>query len=273
MKTNDTYQLLLRKLIDEGSHQVSRKYNTLEVIGNSTTIDMKKPLITLSERFLGYKFACAEASWILAGDNKVETIKPFSKVIDQFSDDGVHFFGAYGPKIIDQIEYIGRCFKQDINSRQAVLNIWREKPPVSRDIPCTLSLQFIIRGNTLHVIDTMRSSDVWLGIPYDWFSISMVGAYTAIYLRNLLHLDIQLGTLTINAGSQHSYANDFGYSTVDLLRVVTSGRKDFEYKPLDISTFNKPTDLLAHLSDLATLGFVTTENKWLSELEMHWRNK
>jgi thymidylate synthase len=282
MQCNDEYQKMITNIHNHGEKQVCRNFETYELLSNFSSIPMEQPLITLAGRKLGYKFACAEAAWMLSADNRVISIAPYSKMIARFSDDGTFFFGAYGPKIMDQIEYIGRCFKADLGSRQAVLNIWREKPPVSKDIPCTLNLQFLIRVKDnvpyLHVIDNMRSSDAWLGVPYDWFSLSMVGAYVAIYIRNLLKIDLQLGYLHMHAGSQHLYhGGSFGYKLEDAINLIGNNNIAFEYEPLDISEFDNPELFVAHLSMLASTGsgyhFIDKQIKWLFELSQYWGAK
>jgi len=64
---------------------------------------------------------------------------------------------------------------------------------------CTLTLQFMLREDRLHVIACMRSSDVWLGLPYDAFNFSMLGNILAS------QLGVALGTVTFHLGSSHLY--------------------------------------------------------------------
>jgi thymidylate synthase len=279
MLINEKYIVLIDKILSRGNIVTCRKHATMELLNNQSQIKMIEPLVTQCNRKIGYRFACAEAAWVIAGDNTVSAIKPFSKQIENFSDDGVYFFGAYGPKIVDQLEYIGRCFKNDIYSRQAVINIWREKPPVSKDIPCTLNLQFIIRQNTengllyLNTIVNMRSSDAWLGIPYDWFTFSMVSAYVVLYLRKILNNNlINLGDLYLNAGSQHLYNNAFGYTIEDAIKVAEDilVHRDFNYDPLDLNEFKSPDELFEHLSMLAMYKHGLPEINFLKELEEYW---
>lgn len=154
----------------------------------------------------------AESYWILTGDNRVSTISYYSKQIKEFSDDGLHFAGAYGPKVVAQFPFILDAFREDPQTRQAVINIWRESPRSSRDIPCTLSLQFVYRSNRLHCIATMRSSDIWLGWVYDVFNFSMISAYVLECLKKInpmLFGSAKLGNLYLTAGSQHLYEDDF----------------------------------------------------------------
>ncbi len=224
----------------------SRK--TLEIVGETTKIDMRKPVLTWANRKLNYRFMAGEAAWILSGSDKLEDIAPFNKHIAQFSDDGVRFEGAYGPKIVSQMDYVVDALIKEPTSRRAVLTIWRENPPPSRDTPCTVSVQFLIRNNLLHLVVYMRSSDVWLGLPYDLFTFSMVAGTVFLKLRDKGLKLLDLGTLTNIAGSRHLYQQD-----VDKIR-----EKNFLEEPGTINTvtdhshffvpfFYSADDLLEHL--------------------------
>ena len=183
-----------------------------EKLNNSWIIDMDDPIITIPERKLSYSFMFGEAAWMLEGRNDVESVSKYVDGVKRFSDDGVTFFGAYGPKIITQTSYVVDTLIKDNDSRQAVLNIWRENPRSSKDIPCTLSLQFFLREASdhlwLHTVATMRSNDAWLGTPYDTFNFSAISFYIACCL-NFRGLKCKLGSLNIQAGSRHIYENDF----------------------------------------------------------------
>lgn len=276
MPTNKEWLRLVSTVLNQGRLVVCRSHEIVEVLGCQSKISMTTPLVVLTDRELGYRFACAEAAWILSGDNRVSTIKPFSPMIESFSDDKVFYFGAYGPKIIDQLEYIGRALKKDLYSRQAVLTIWREKPNMgSNDIPCTISIQFIVREDqygvpTLHLFDNMRSSDTWLGVPYDWFTFSMVGAFFCLYYRKITGESLSLGNLYFTAGSQHLYTKSFGYS-LDKVKAVRDWVVDFDYAPLNWTEFKDEQALIDHLWDLARYKGRTTNYKWLKELKEYWR--
>lgn len=150
----------------------------------------------------------AEAAWIMSGMNTVRHIAPYSNRIAEFSDDGVFFKGAYGPKITDQLPYVVECLSSDKDSRQALINIWRENPRQSKDVPCTVSLQFLLREGKLFTIATMRSSDVWLGLPYDVFNFTMISVGVLLLLAKKTGEMYDLGNLTITAGSGHLYVTN-----------------------------------------------------------------
>jgi thymidylate synthase len=179
---------------------------TIESLQHTVAIDMRKPVLTVKERKLNYRFMAAEAYWILSGSDKVEHISPWNKNIAKFSDDGDVFFGAYGPKIMDQLPYVVRKLAEDPSSRQAGLTIWREKPPATLDVPCTVAMFASIRGDKLNLSVYMRSSDVWLGLPYDVFNFSMVAHLICGMFRGLPGaLEVSPGTLYLTAASSHLY--------------------------------------------------------------------
>ena len=200
MKSIDNiYSSLLRQILLNGVPVSPRGMECKEIISHTTEIDMNYPKISVPEREIGWKFRVAEAAWILSGDNRLSTIGKYSKKIGDYSDDGKYFAGAYGPPFRDQLPYILRCLTTDKSSRQAVITIWRPRPYPSEDIPCTISLQFLLRHDSIHTVATMRSSDAWLGWPYDIYNFSCITAFIA------LHLDVDIGRLYLTAGSQHLY--------------------------------------------------------------------
>lgn len=218
-----------------------RGIETKEQLCVSTQVNMNEPMVNIESRNIGKKFRYAEAAWILSGDNRVSTIAPYSKIISKFSDDGVRFFGAYGVKVVDQLPYIIQTLKDDPSSRQAVINIWRENPKKSNDVPCTLSLQFVIRNETLHCLGTMRSSDAWLGWVYDVFNFSMISLYILLQLKKQHKLKYKLGNLYLTVGSQHLYKQQWEKAKVCLEKADYF--KD-EKSPTDLEDGQQLIDLL-----------------------------
>jgi thymidylate synthase len=262
--TNEAWLGTIRCVLDDGVYlnQVNREHVprdqlTQEVICHKASFPMTGPLVTVARRKLGYRFASAEAAAILSGDNRVAAVAPYSKGIGGFSDTGYRFAGHYGPKFVDQEVWCAELLARDPASRQCVMGIWRERPAGSKDIPCTLSLQWLIRdGNvdplhvpipTLHCIATMRSSDVWLGIPYDVFTFSMMSAHLALVLREYLGIVLGLGTLHMVAGSRHLYGRDLD----DARACLDEPTAAFKYASVDLTEFNSPDHLTTHLQRLA----------------------
>lgn len=240
---NDVWIETLKQVLNHGELTSPRRKVTKE-LAKTTVTNMNYPILTIKNRELGYKFMAAEAYWILSGDNRVETIKPYSKMIENFSDDGVTFFGAYGPKFVDQSSYVVNTLREDPDSRQAVINIWREKPGKTKDVPCTLNLQWTIRNNRLDCHANMRSSDLWLGWPYDTFNFSMLSRYI-LHQLDVLHYD--LGYLYLHSSCMHLYKTDW-----------EDAEKCIEYPVRHIEPVIESTscrDLMRILRQLKEVGF------------------
>ena len=144
----------------------------------------------------------AEFLWIITGQNRADLIGKFNGEMKRFSDDGHHLSGAYGPPITDQLPWIIRQIKADPDTRQAVLTIWRPLPGESKDIPCTIVMQFMLRKSGLEMLTYMRSNDLWLGFPYDLFTFTMIQRYVASALG------VPPGPYHHHVGSLHLYDRD-----------------------------------------------------------------
>lgn len=209
MRAPEQYLDHLSAIMGLGSMEKARGLTFKEVIGKQYVVPMKNPVPNVEGRKLGLKFAVAEPFWILSGKNLLADIAPYGKMAP-YSDDGYFMSGAYGPKIVDQLGYVCKTLADDIGSRQAIINIWRERPGPSKDIPCTLSLQFIIRSGYVNCIATMRSSDAVMGLPYDSILFSLTSAYVISILKHHYGVDgLKLGKLTLTLGSAHIYDRDF----------------------------------------------------------------
>lgn len=194
-----------------GDEVAPRGKLTKEILQRTTLVDMRKPVLVVPNRRLSYTFMLAEAYWILSGDNRVSTIRPYNSRIANFSDDGEVFFGAYGPKITAQLPYVIDKLLQDRYSRQAGVNIWRECPPETKDVPCTISIFFNIRCGLLMCHVFMRSSDIWLGLPYDVFNFSMLSHLVCAKFnkQSVMSPQIKPGSLHLTAASSHLYEENF----------------------------------------------------------------
>jgi thymidylate synthase len=120
-------------------------------------------------------------------------------------DHGVNAVGK-----ISQWQETVAILSKDKDSRQAVMNIHvpSDRHPGNKDVPCTLTLQWMIRADRLHLIVNMRSNDVILGFTNDVFQFTMMQEAMMLQLRST-YPDLQLGHYYHNAGSMHIYDRHF----------------------------------------------------------------
>jgi thymidylate synthase len=212
------YPRLLEMILQDGAEISPRNQKTKEIIGmRISSTDMRNNILYHPTRNLNYRFMVAEWCWIMAGREDLATIQRYNQHYTEFSDDGIVLAGAYGPRIRgqeqlgltkvefpDQLAWVVSQLHRAPDTRQAVVNFWQPPCPApSKDIPCTLSFQFMIRQAKLEMIVTMRSSDAWLGIPYDFFTFSMIGIAVASKLA------VEPGGIIMQLGSSHLYERDW----------------------------------------------------------------
>jgi thymidylate synthase len=261
---------LLTSLLDFGDLTSPRGQQTRERL--AVTLHLKQPLgniITIPERKLNYAFMVAEWLWIMAGRRDVTGLVFYNKEIAKFSDDGETFFGAYGPMINAQLGHVLSSLSRDHDSRQAVLTIWRPSPPPTKDVPCTVAMQFLIRERALHAIVTMRSSDAWLGIPYDVYTFTRVQAALAAELRRDRELSgLQLGTLTLQLGSSHLYEQHWASA----LSVVERYSEAAEMRMTMLNQLGRSTELRCGWPDDAwlTAAEVLTRTGMIIAPQFEW---
>jgi len=221
---------LLKTLLDEGKEYSPRDQKTREILNVSVEVKWGLENIIISPvRDLNYKFMVAEWIWIMAGLNGVDIIAKYNSIMRTFSDDGHILSGAYGPRLMPQIPYIVETLRKP-DSRQAVATIWTPSPSDSKDIPCTISVQWLIRkndvGHRLHAIVNMRSSDAWLGLPYDFYTFSQITNWIG------LRTGCIVGSVTFNLGSSHLYEKDWK-SALEVIadkKLSTQSSPDFAYE-------------------------------------------
>lgn len=253
---NTAWVKTLTDIHKEGIEVSPQQKKTKELLAYTSVVNMECPIISILDRKMNYDFMFGEAAFILSGSNRAANITSIMKAIGKFSDDGVTFNGAYGPKVMEQVSYVVNTLDADTDSRQAVMTIWRERPAYSKDIPCTISLQFMIRDNKLNCHANMRSSDSWLGWVYDTFNFSMISHYVCNWY-NILNADknqIEPGHLFLTAASQHIYEEQLEL-TRQIALDITTQKKSYSVFNSIYHNYEHPDMLLSDLDACARREF------------------
>lgn len=148
--------------------------------------------------------AAAEALQLVGQITVPELMVQGSSAFGRFTDGGV-FHGAYGVRVHGRITPLLDALSLDHGTRQAVLSVYDAHQDLGadvRDVPCTISLQFLARNGRLDMRTSMRSNDVWLGLPYD------LHQFIALQAAVAQHLSLDLGAYVHTVGSLHAYETD-----------------------------------------------------------------
>lgn len=216
------YVNLVKHVAYSGTPVVSRKLATRELTAVSLIFpNVLNPLLPVGVgRGVNARLAAIEALQLISGVQRHDLIRVVtpgfeSVLVDQENPD----YGAYGPRIIEQVGDCVDILHTDPTTRRAVIAIWNEKDLTHNgDRPCTVFLQFLVRDNgfgpALELHSYMRSQDVWLGVPYDIFMFSQL-QHTVAFM-----LSLPAGQLAHHVTSLHIYETDL--SKVDNLFIDDS---------------------------------------------------
>ena len=210
-----------------------------------------------------------EALWMLAGRNDLKFVAKINKQMNEYSDDGVTMWGAYGWRWrsffgFDQIHEVVKLLKADSFSRRAVLQMW--SPPgdlrsaliaggsgarTGKDVPCNTAAFFKLRNGALHMTVTNRSNDMlWGAYGANVVHMSMLQEYVAN------KLGVGVGIYRQMSDSLHVYLDGKGgelwakvrEAPEDVMRVDPYRDGSVESFPMDASTDEWDKDLKLFLA-------------------------
>jgi thymidylate synthase len=200
--------MLMEEIIAHGTQIHPSQGPCKELIGVLVEISNPRARLSLTET-RGRPVSClGEFCWYLAGSNDLAFIQHYIPQYEKYADEG-RVIGGYGPRWFDwrgfnQVDTVIKQLREKRDSRQAVLQIFdaSDLAPKHNSIPCTCTLQFFLREGRLHMLTSMRSNDVYIGLPHDVFAFTM--------LQEIIARDIgvELGTYKHAVGSMHLYDRD-----------------------------------------------------------------
>lgn len=249
------YVQLVKHVTSSGKPVETRGLATRELTAVTLIFpNVLNPLLPVGVgRGVNPRLAAIEALQLISGIQRHDLVRQVTPnfdtvLVDQQDPD----YGAYGPRIIEQVGDCLDILHHDPTTRRAVIAIWNEKDLThDGDRPCTVFLQFLVRDNgfgpALELHTHMRSQDVWLGVPYDIFMFSQL-QHTAAYI-----LGLPASQLVHHATSLHIYETDL--SKVDSLVAPKDGDLAFAYAAQELEL-----PLGVHPGVNIRGNFVTTSN-------------
>jgi len=177
-----TYYALLEAMMQEGRIEVNAR--TKEIIkvlpgGISFRIDLStKKLPVPGVRKVYPSTSAAEVAWFLQGGTDVTWLRAHTSMWNQFVEpsDGRTVKNAYGYRWRhhfgrDQIERAIATLLDDRTSRQVLVCAWDPTADglgeKAINFPCPTHFTLSVTGDKLHSSLFLRSSDIFVGLPYD----------------------------------------------------------------------------------------------------------
>jgi thymidylate synthase len=206
---DDLLRRVLTKLLKTKHHISPTKGAASEITGVLLQLTNPRARLSFTES-RGVLFGClGELLWYLSKTDSLRFITYYLPQYNKASDDGKTVYGAYGPRLSgmrghDQIANVVSLLKRRPDSRRAAIQLFdaADLADHHEDVPCTCTIQFLIRKRRLHMIASMRSNDAYLGLPHDIFAFTMIQELVA------RTLGVELGSYKHAVGSLHLYDSD-----------------------------------------------------------------
>ncbi|MCP4474619.1 MAG: thymidylate synthase [Gammaproteobacteria bacterium] len=181
------YLDFLQYVIDSGEEKTDRTgTGTLSTFGYQMRFNLKNQFPLLTTKKLHWKSIAYELLWFLRGDTNVAYLQQNQvRIWNAWADENGDLGPVYGKqwrswqcadgKCIDQIDDVIKRIKTDPNSRRLIVNAWNVGELEQMALPpCHLLFQFYVANGELSCQLYQRSADIFLGVPFNIASYSLL---------------------------------------------------------------------------------------------------
>lgn len=221
------YLGLLKKVMDEGHDRQTRNGMTRAIFGQQMRFNLSEGFPAMTTKKLAFKAVKSELLWFIEGsgdDNRLKELNGTERTIwtdnaeapywapkAKFPGDlgrvyGVQWRAWRRPDgtTVDQLAEIIDRIKKDPTDRRLIVTAWNPGEISEMALPpCHMFFQFFVDGDKLSLLMHQRSCDVFLGVPFNIASYSL-----------LLHMVAQVTNLKAHEfvhslGDTHVYHDHF----------------------------------------------------------------
>ena len=229
------YLDLVRHVLENGEVKGDRTgTGTKSVFGYQMRFDLSKGFPMVTTKKLHLKSIIYELLWFLKGDTNIDYLK----------ENGVNIWNAWADKNgdlgpvygfqwrnwnndgIDQIKILVKELVNNPNSRRHLISAWNPSvlPDTTKSFesnvangkaalpPCHAFFQFYVSNGKLSCQLYQRSADVFLGVPFN------IASYSLLTMMIAQVCDLKLGDFVHTFGDAHIYSNHFEQMNMQLKR-------------------------------------------------------
>ncbi len=219
------YLALMDKVLKEGVTKEDRTgTGTYSLFGHQMRFDLSKgfPLVTTKKIHL--KSVIHELLWFLKGSSNISYLKDHGvRIWDEWADENGELGPVYGVqwrswptpngRSVDQIANLIKNIKENPDSRRLLVNAWNVSEIENMALPpCHTMFQFYVAEGKLSCQLYQRSADVFLGVPFNIASYSLL-TYMVAQVCGL-----QVGDFVHTFGDAHLYSNHLDQAKLQLSR-------------------------------------------------------
>jgi thymidylate synthase len=238
---------------------------TLSTFGYQMRFNLEDGFPLLTTKKLHLKSILHELLWFLKGDTNTKYLTDNGvRIWNEWADpDGGlgHIYGyqwrswpGYQGESIDQITNVISSIRNNPDSRRHIVSAWNVADLDKMNLPpCHILFQFYVAGGKLSCQLYQRSADIFLGVPFNIASYSillmMVARETGLIAHEFIH----------TIGDAHLYLNHVEQARIQLTRepkplprlMLNPDKQqvlDFEYNDFELIGYNPDPHIKALIS-------------------------
>ncbi|MFQ0997429.1 thymidylate synthase [Gilliamella sp. CG25] len=219
------YLDLIKTILNEGTPKSDRTgTGTLSIFGYQMRFDLQKgfPLVTTKKCHL--RSIIHELLWFLKGDTNIKYLQDNKVTIwDEWADKNGNLGPVYGKqwrawgtvdgRQVDQISQLIQQIKTDPDSRRMIVSAWNVGELDQMALaPCHAFFQFYVANGKLSCQLYQRSCDVFLGLPFN------IASYSLLVHMIAQQCDLEVGDFVWTGGDTHLYSNHMEQTHLQLSR-------------------------------------------------------
>ena len=219
------YLDLLRYVLENGKGKEDRTgIGTISVFGAQARFDLRDRFPMLTTKKLHLKSIIHELLWFLKGDTNIGYLKENGvRIWDEWADSDGNLGRVYGAQWCDWRAPDGRCINQinevieqiktNPDSRRLIVSAWNVGEIDQMALaPCHAFFQFYVRDGELSCQLYQRSADLFLGVPFN------IASYSLLTLMIAQVTGLKPGEFVHTFGDLHLYSNHLDQAKEQLSR-------------------------------------------------------
>jgi thymidylate synthase len=221
------YLDLLEKVLKQGVESENRTgTNTLSLFGEKMEFNLEEGFPLLTTKMLSFKNILTELIWFTKGTESAEYLNINGNTIWKEWEKNGMLYETYGKQWrsfgdpdselrVDQLARVIEQIKVNPTSRRLVISAWNPMTVEQASLPpCHVMFQFSVSEGKLSCCLFQRSCDIFLGVPYNIASYSLLTHIIAKLCG------LKVGKFVWFGGNVHLYANHIDTAKEQLGRQV-----------------------------------------------------
>ena len=210
------YLDLLKDVLENGTMKTDRTgTGTKSVFGRQMRFDLNEGFPLLTTKKVHLKSIIHELLWFIAGDTNIKYLKDNGvRIWDEWADENGDLGPVYGHqwrswpapdgRTIDQLSNVIEQIKTHPDSRRLLVSAWNVAEVDKMALPpCHTMFQFYVADGKLSCQLYQRSADMFLGVPFN------IASYSLLTMMIAQECSLGLGEFVHTTGDTHIYMNHF----------------------------------------------------------------